>query len=401
MKTFDVRGFNYSIKELPFIPNEIFISYTNKNVLKGLHKNNYKKYINIIKGKIYDIYYKDNILHQKILSEGDSLLIPENSYHGYFSLENSEVIYLLENKYKEEDCEYAYWWSPTIINLYNLKVDVNNCIINNKDLKSKYIKKYKYLILGGNGYLGKWLVKYLDNYLIIDDRLNDTLYIEDKIIKSECKYIICAAGISGKPTTEWCENNQYETFETNFLNILNLCKLIKKLNLHLTILGSGGVYDDNYNEITEDVIPSYNSEIFKKIYFRYRILLENEIRTHFLKNVLYLRIMYPCSFDNSEKCLINKLNKNINNINNYIIPITIIPNLFPYIPFLINKNIDGILNFINGNIKIEQILNFYKKKYTLNNNIKVYKLSNNLLSEYIGEKITSPIEYFNSVFNNS
>ena len=64
------------------------------------------------------------------------------------------------------------------------------------------------------------------------------------------------------------------------------------------------------------------------------------------------------SLDGNPKCFLSKLKTRKNNINNVKINATIIPDLFKYIPYLIEKNNNGILNFVNKNeIKLSEILN--------------------------------------------
>jgi hypothetical protein len=75
------------------------------------------------------------------------------------------------------------------------------------------------------------------------------------------------------------------------------------------------------------------------------------------------------SFDNNPKCFLSKLKSRLDNIDNIKINSTIIPELFKYIPLLIEKNTTGPLNFVNkGSIYLHEILTLtnidnYKKTY--------------------------------------
>jgi len=74
-------------------------------------------------------------------------------------------------------------------------------------------------------------------------RLDDIKELESLIQKTRCRYVICAAGISGRPTVSWCEDNEKETFRVNILQVFNLIELTEQLRVHLTIYGSAMIYE--------------------------------------------------------------------------------------------------------------------------------------------------------------
>lgn len=197
-----------------------------------------------------------------------------------------------------------------------------------------------YCVLGSKGFLGKECVNHLKN-------AKKTVYestcrlenAEDDIIKSGASFVICAAGISGRPTIDWCDTHEEETKKTNYDDMLNLIEICRKLKVHLTIFGSGGVYSGKKSIYTEEDPPDF----YEKVYFKYRILLEQKLEPH----VLYLRIMYPCTFDGNPKCFYQKIWSRRNNLHDVSVPITSVPDLFPTIPELVEKNVTGVFNFVN------------------------------------------------------
>jgi dTDP-4-dehydrorhamnose 3,5-epimerase-like enzyme/dTDP-4-dehydrorhamnose reductase len=387
----DNRGSLTSIKDVPFEVSEILVSNNNENIFRGLHMSPYKKRVYVTKGKIYDIIINPNTLEKKelILSVGDYIDVPENWAHGFFSYENSTILYLLSGKFNVNKDINIYWKDPHL-NL-ELNFPQEQLIISEKDRNAKYFLKNNFFVLGARGYLGSHCVKILRNqgYSVFEsnDRFNEITSIREKIIKSNAKYIICAAGISGKPTIDWCEKNEQETYDVNYTGVLNIVKITKELGLHCTIFGSGLVYSGNKKIYDENDEPDYT----EKVYSRIRIELENALKQY--NNVLYLRIIFPVTYDNHPKCFISKIKtwKEIHNIN---IPITIVPLLFKGISKLCIDNIRGIFNFVNnGTISLQYLVQLYSF-YNNNNNIQAkiinstnargnYQLTTSKLEKYI------------------
>lgn len=385
----DKRGELHSLKNIPFEAKEILISNTQKNTLKGLHASPYAKYIYVIEGKIYDFYYSDEKEYiEKILNKGEYIFVPPYSAHGYFSYETSSVLYLLEHNFDANIDKNIYYLSPELKFKYDFLENNNNLIISDKDDNAGYLFQYDYVVLGSNGYLGSNMCKYLNDnnkkYLPITTRLNDITKLTEQIKKSKCKYVICAAGISGKPTVEWCETHEKETFHINYLDMLNLMQLCETLKVHLTIFGSGLVFDGKKEIYTEEDVPNLTNRVYTKL----RCELENKL--HLFPNTLYLRILYPCTFDGHPKCFYTKTKSRADNINDVKVPLTIVPYLFKYIPEIIESGTIGILNFVNeGSVSLVKLLELSNIEYTINNsnNSNNYKLSTNLLESILHKKI--------------
>ena len=354
----DNRGYCTSIKNIDFKINEVFISKNYPNVLRGIHISPYKKKIYILKGKIYDFSINLDTLEKTeiILNEGDHITIPENYGHAFYTFMETEVLYLLEGSFNASIEKTIYWNDPKLG--FNLQFPKENIILSNKDREAPYYKKYDYYVLGPNGFLGKNCIKYLKKhgYTIYEsnERLDNINNIREEIIKSNAKYVICAAGISGKPTIEWCETHEQDTYHINYQNMIDIMKLTNTLQIHCTIFGSGYVYNGDKNIYSEEDIPNYTD----KIYCKWRCELEKHV--NFFNNVLYLRIMYPITFDGNNKCFLTKMLKRLNTVHSTKLSLTIVPSLFPKIALLCEKNTIGIFNFVNrGSISLCELLDMY------------------------------------------
>jgi hypothetical protein len=329
----DVRGVLHSIK-CPFPPKEILVSENVKNAFRGMHQSPYGKFIYVSKGKIRDFIW-EGILRDVTLTKGQTVYVPPGAAHGFLSVESSEIIYLLEDYFDPEKERNIFWQTPE----YGIP-KFPDVIMSEKDKNADFDQTYDYLVLGSSGFLGQNCMKYLNDKKVLgcNLRLSDHEGLRNIIKKSKVKYVICAAGIGGRPTVEWCETNEHETYMVNFLEVLNLMEICK--DVHLTIFGSGYVYKGEKRLYTEEDPP----DMFDKVYPKLRGLLERHVKR---PNVLYLRIAFPCSFDGHPKCFITKMRNRTGNVHNATVPITPISDLFQYIPTLVEKNIFGILNFVS------------------------------------------------------
>lgn len=112
-------------------------SFSKKNVLRGIHFQRYPKeqakLIKVIKGKIFDVVvdYK-NIRYITIeLDENKALFIPKGYGHGFLALEDTDLVYLVDEYY---DKEYE---GGIIYNDETLSIPwpINNPIVSEKDRK--------------------------------------------------------------------------------------------------------------------------------------------------------------------------------------------------------------------------------------------------------------------------
>ena len=368
MQTYeDHRGSLTSLKDIPYEVKEILISKSIPNVLRGLHMSPYRKRVYVLQGKIYDFFINPITKEKKelLVNTGEYVDIPANWAHGFYSYENSEILYLLEDKFDPLLDKTIYWNSLGL----TLDFNKNNLILSEKDANASYFQKYDYFVLGAKGFLGSYCVNILktQGYSVYEsnERLYNTRLIEEQIIKSQAKYVICAAGISGKPTIDWCEYNEEETYKTNYIGMIDLMRLTNKLNIHFTIFGSALIYSGIKQSYSEDDVPDYIS----KVYSKWRIQLEKNI--NFYKNTLYLRIIYPATLDSNNKCFLTKMLARAKNVHNINVSMTIVPSLFPKIKELCESNRVGIYNFVNeGTISLPKLLELYSKyKNTIEINI--------------------------------
>ncbi len=108
-------------------------------------------------------------------------------------------------------------------------------------------------------------------------------------------------------------------------------------------------------------------DLVAKVYCRYRVMLEQVIRRVYKDDLLYLRIIYLCSFDGHPKCIFQKMLGRTSNVNNVGVSLTVVPDLFPLLPRLIEeRRATGIGNFvIQGAAKLPTLLEAADVKHTV------------------------------------
>jgi len=362
------------------------VSVNKKNVFRGIHINQFEKLVTCIQGRVLDIIVNfdekasDYLIPKYYYLDPKTSLfqlhIPKNYGHAFLSLEEDSIlIYHLSDIFKEETTMHINYLDPWI-NI-ELPIDDNTIILSEKDKQLNFVKPIDYLIFGSNGFLGSNVTNFLglrtNNFIKSNLRLQNTEKIEKVVSIFKPKYIINCAGITGTPNIFWCDENKTETIENNITYQLTLAAICKKYSVHLTILGSGGIFENRIDKIYEDQDEGNNYDTFYGIT---RIYLESIIKNY--DNILYLRINYPISSTPSQKNLLTKL-LSYNTIKSQKFSITYIDNLFPILFEMIENNETGICNFTNpGIINIVDIVKTY---YKTNNICKDFSIDSSLDSD--------------------
>jgi len=398
LKFTDKRGVLFFTVKDNFISKQTTVSCNKKNVFRGIHINDFAKLVTCVQGKILDIiinfdesdinYLKPQYFILDPLTEQFQIVVPKNYGHAFLSLEeNSIIVYNLEGEFNQETTKFINYLDPYI----NIKLPIENSklIISDNDNIKQFIKSIDYLVFGHKGFIGKNIIntlkKYSKNFIISDLRLQELDKISYLIDLYKPKYVINCAGITGTPNIFWCDEHQIETIENNVIYQSTLASICKKYGVHLTIIGSAGIFNDDKLYLEEE--QGNNKSNF---YGVCRILLEQIINIY--DNILYLRINYPISSLKSNKNLITKL-LSYSHINDCEISITYLDNLLPILLEMIENNEKGICNFTNPGIirltdiidEIEKHTNILLNKTIINNNENkrtCVKLETNKINKY-------------------
>ena len=235
----------------------------------------------------------------------------------------------------------------------------------------------KYLIYGYNGWIGKQLLKILDEskieYLKGESRLDNKEDVEDEIRIVKPTHVISFTGrthgsIGDKhyTTIDYLEQKGklFENVRDNLFGPIVLANLSKKYNFHLTYLGTGCIFQfDELHPFGEE-INGFN-ELDKPNFFGsgYSIVkgFTDELMHMYEDSVLNIRIRMPITADKSNRNFITKI-LNYEKICSVPNSMTVLPELLPLVLDMTQKKTTGTINLTNpGLISHNEILEMYKE----------------------------------------
>lgn len=224
-----------------------------------------------------------------------------------------------------------------------------------------------FLVFGGKtGWIGKQIVTLLKEgghtVHCATSRLENRESLEKEILEIKPDFIINAAGVTGRPNVDWCEFHKQETLRGNILGTLNLVDVAYLHNIHVTNLASGCIYhyDEQHQSGSNKGFTEEDKPNFMGSFYSYTKATVEAMLGHY-PNVLTLRLRMPISADLNPRNLVSKLvsYKKLVNIPNSM---SVLQDLLPLIPLMIERKLTGIYNFVNpGTLSHNQIMELYKQ----------------------------------------
>lgn len=222
------------------------------------------------------------------------------------------------------------------------------------DILNKYMK---YLIFGkSSGWLARKFNNFLEDSLISEVDITDLPAIRRELEEMSPDVVINAAGITGRPNIDWCEEHKLETVAGNVAGALNLELACAERDLYWVHLSSGCVFQGSgpYNKgFMEDDRPTPPSFYSCTKYWADEIL----------KNfpVLIIRLRLPIDNEPGPRNLIDKLLKYPRIIDSEN-SMTVIPDLLFAMKKLMEKRRTGVYHVVNpGTLRPSEIMMLYKE----------------------------------------
>lgn len=236
-----------------------------------------------------------------------------------------------------------------------------------------------FLVFGGNGWIGAQLIEMLkgqgEKVFVSANRLEDRNKIEKELDELKPTHVLNAAGKTGRPNVDWCEDHQQETIRSNVIGTLNLADLCFVRNIHMTNFATGCIYayDDSHPlgsgiGFKEEDAPNFDGSFYSKTKAQVEKLMSS------YPNVLTLRLRMPISDDLHSRSFITKISKyeKVVDVPNSM---TILTDLLPVSLDMAKRGLKGVYNFTNpGVISHNQILALYKEFIDPNFNWKNFSL---------------------------
>jgi len=195
------------------------------------------------------------------------------------------------------------------------------------------------ILIFGNGYVGNYLFKHLDNAELSTKCIKDIEDVWYEVGSGNYDVVINCIGKTGYPNVDWCEDNKYDTHFGNTIVPTLIADVCKKEEIHFINMGTGCVFDNG--TFDDKAEPNYHGSF----YSRTKLMCE-ELIHEIYDNVTTLRIRMPISEDMSEKNYIvktQKYNKVIDEQNS----VTFLKDLLNVVKFVIDNKLYGKINCVH------------------------------------------------------
>lgn len=221
----------------------------------------------------------------------------------------------------------------------------------------------KYLIFGRRGWLAQKFNNYLEDSQISDADITDLGAVKKELDEKKPKIVINAAGITGRPNIDWCEEHKLETVAGNVTGPLNILQVCQEKKIYWVHLGSGCIFQGSGLASAEATADEKgfkeDDEANPPSFYSWTKYWADSILKNF--SVLILRLRMPVDNEPNPRNLIDKLAK-YSQVWNPQNSITIIPDLLWVAKQLIDKKRIGVYHVVNpGTIGPVEIMELYQK----------------------------------------
>lgn len=221
----------------------------------------------------------------------------------------------------------------------------------------------KVLAIGSTGWIGSQCVLLLRaaGHEVVEGtcRIDDYGSIGAELDRVQPTHVLLTAGKTGRPNIDWCEDHKIETMETNCLGTCVVVSECYRRNILCCYVGTGCIYEyDATHQIGGVGFTEQDEPNFTKSWYSYtKVCAENVLVGY--PNVCILRLRMPISSDLHPRSFVTKIvsYKKVINIPNSM---TILDDLLPLVPDIMQRGLTGIYNFCNlGVISHNEILDLY------------------------------------------
>lgn len=222
----------------------------------------------------------------------------------------------------------------------------------------------KVVLFGARGYLGEHFLQLYPNAVAPSVDIGDRQAVIEVLEREKPDVVINAAGKTGRPNVDWCEDHKEETLHANVTGPLILAEECGLRGIYWVHLSSGCIYtgDKNGEGFSEEDEPNFDGSFYSRTKaWAEEILSDFTLRTDGKPGVLILRLRMPFDDSMSDRSLLMKVSKfsRVNDVHNSV---TYLPDFIHAAAILIEKRRTGIYNIVNpGSISPFEIVELYKE----------------------------------------
>jgi len=260
-----------------------------------------------------------------------------------------------------------------------------------------------YLLFGKNGWIGGKLIELLTaqgkTFHLAESRTYNRESVVAEIEKFKPTHVLNAAGVTGRPNVDWCEDHKPETVRTNVIGCLNVADICAEKGINHLLYATGCIFEyDDAHQIGGQGFLETDAPNFHKSYYSHTKAMVEDMLAVF-PTTCTLRVRMPISDDLSPRNFVTKIVK-YDRVVDVPNSMTVLTELLPVSLIMAERNFTGIYNFCNpGAISHNEVLALYKKyvdpsytwsNFTLDEQAQILKAgrSNNTLDH---TKLTSAL----------
>jgi len=222
-----------------------------------------------------------------------------------------------------------------------------------------------YLLFGKNGWIGGKVTELLraqgKTVHLANSRTENRESVIAEIDNIKPTHVINAAGVTGRPNVDWCEDHKAETVRANVIGSLNIADICSSRGIHHLLYATGCIfeYDDTHTIGGAGFLETDSPNFHGSYYSHTKAMVEDMLRIY--PTTCVLRVRMPISDDLSPRNFITKIVK-YDRVVNVPNSMTVLTDLLPVSVIMAERKLTGVYNFCNpGAISHNEVLDLYKK----------------------------------------
>jgi len=223
----------------------------------------------------------------------------------------------------------------------------------------------RFLIYGAkSGWIGGYLVRICQekglDYVIAETRIEDRNFVEEELDRVRPTHVLMAAGLTGRPTVDWCEDHKQDVIKVNVVGTLSIVDSCWRRGIHITNFATGCIfkYDETHPIGGAGFMECDTPNFAGSYYSKTKAMVENLLSAY--DNCLTLRIRMPISPDLHHRNFVTKI-LNYAKVVNIPNSMTTLDDMMPIAVEAAQRKLTGILNLCNpGPISHNEIMQMYK-----------------------------------------